>query len=181
VLAADDMPPVYLIFSRRFDGRADGRAIYFGVDRFGGERLNDQVALLTAHEYNHIVRARAASFATLLGGIVAEGLATACSELADPGRPIHDYLLYTPAQFAWFTPDRLTPLWADIARDPACADPDRRRAYLGGCPGPLDAPARAGYVLGYLIVRAWLDRGASLAALTRMPAAEIWAGGAHVR
>lgn len=181
VLAAGETPPVYLIFSRRFDGRADGRAIFVGVDRFGTERLSGQVALLTAHEYNHIVRARAASFARLLDAIIAEGLATACSELAQPGRPLHDYLLYTPAQLAWFTPARLALLWEDLAAGPACPDPHRRRAYLGGCDGPRGAPPRGGYYLGYLLVRAWLDRGVSIAQLTRMPADQIWAGGRYAR
>jgi len=182
LLAADESPPVFLIFSRRFDGRTDGRAIFFGVDRFGAERLRDAVALLTAHEYNHVVRARAASFRTLIGGVVAEGVATACSELAEPGRPPHDYLLYSPAQLAWFTPERLARLWADLAADPTSTDAARRRAYLDGATrGPFGAPPRAGYYLGYLLVRRWLRRGVPIARLTRMPAEEIWAGSGHAR
>ena len=177
LLAARDAPAVFLIFSRRFDGRTDGRSIFFGVDRFGLDGLTDCVALLTAHEYNHVVRARVASFDTLIGGIVAEGLATACSELAEPGRPLHDYLLYSPAQLAWFTPPRLARLWADLAAAPAGTDPDRRRAYLDGATrGPFGAPPRSGYYLGYLLVHGWLQRGDSLARLTRLPSEEIWFG-----
>jgi hypothetical protein len=180
LLGAHASPPVFLIFSRRFDGRTDGRAIFFGVNRFGTERLGDAVALLTAHEYNHVVRARAASFHTLLDGVVAEGLATACSELAEPGRPPHDYLLYSPAQLAWFTEDRLARLWADLAADPASTRAERRRAYLDGAgSGPFGAPPRSGYYLGFLMVHAWLRRGASLARLTRMPAEEIWLGSGY--
>jgi hypothetical protein len=180
LLAARESPAVFLIFSRRFDGRTDGRSIFFGVDRFGLDRLTDSVGLLTAHEYNHVVRARAASFATLLGGVVAEGLATACSELAEPGRPLHDYLLYSPAQLAWFTPARLARLWADLAAHPASTDAGRRRAYLDGATrGPFGAPPRGGYYLGYLLVRAHLRQGVPLARLTRMSSEEIWLGSGY--
>lgn len=182
LLAADADPAVFLIFSRRFDGRADGRCIFFGVDRFGTDRLRDQVALLTAHEYNHIVRAQVAPFATLLDAVVAEGLATACSALAEPGRPLADYLLFPPEQLTWYTPERLAQLWADLAAAAGSRSPTRRSAYLhSGCPGPHGAPPRSGYVLGYLIIRAWLERGASIAALTRMPTAAIWAGFGRMR
>ncbi|MGH2604053.1 MAG: DUF2268 domain-containing putative Zn-dependent protease [Dehalococcoidia bacterium] len=175
LLDADESPAVFLIFSRRFDGRTDGRRIFFGVDRFGVERLRDQVALLTVHEYNHVVRARATSFATLIGGVVAEGLATACSELAEPDRPLRDHLLFSPAQFGWYTPERLAQLWTDLSAAPFSTDPERRRAYLdGGQPGPCAAPPRSGYYLGYLLIRRLLARGASIATLTRTPAAEIW-------
>jgi hypothetical protein len=178
VLAADDAPPVFLMYSRRFDGRTDGRRIFFGVDRFGVDRLRDQVSLLTVHEYNHVVRARSASFRTLIDGIVAEGLATACSELAEPGRPLHDYLLFTPEHLAWFTPERLAVLWSDLAAGPLSDDPDRRLAYLdGGRIGPGGAPPRGGYYLGYLLVRHLLDRGASIADLTRAPSLDIWRHG----
>ena len=181
LLAADETPAVYLIFSRRFDGRTDGRAIFLGVDRFGTERLRDGVALLTAHEYNHIVRARAASFGTLLDGIIAEGLATACSELAEPGRPLEEYLLFGGAQLDWFTRERLALLWNDLAADAAAGDVARRRAYLDGAQaGPHGAPPRSGYYLGYLIVRAWLERGVPIATLTRMPAVDVWRGSGYV-
>jgi hypothetical protein len=174
LLDADAAPPVFLIFSRRFDGRADGRSIFFGVDRFGAERLRDQVALLTAHEYHHIVRARVAPFTTLLDAVVAEGLATACSALSDPGRPLADYLLFAPGQLDWYTPARLRRLWAALAADAASRDPLRRAAYLhGGCAGPYGAPPRSGYYLGYLIVRDRLARGASIADLTRMPTRQV--------
>lgn len=176
ILAGDESPAVFLIFSRRFDGRTDGRSIFFGVDRFGDERLRDGVSLLAAHEYNHIIRARIASFRTLIDGIVAEGLATACSELTEPGRPPHDYLLFSPEQMRWFTSDRLATLWTGLASDPTSTDPLKRRDYLdGGSAGPCGAPPRAGYYLGYLLVRRMLDRGASIADLTRMPALELWA------
>jgi uncharacterized protein YjaZ len=168
------------MYSRRFDGRTDGRRIFFGVDRFGADRLRDQVSLLTVHEYNHVVRARSASFRTLIDGIVAEGLATACSELAEPGRPLHDYLLFTPEHLAWFTPERLEVLWSDLAAGPLSDDPDRRRAYLdGGRIGPGGAPPRGGYYLGYLLVRRLLDRGASIADLTRAPSLDIWRHGSN--
>ena len=180
LLGADETPAVFLIFSRRFDGRTDGRNIFFGVDRFGHERLRGGVALLTAHEYNHIVRARSASFRTLLDAVVAEGLATACSELADPGRPLWEYLLFTPAQFAWYTPERLACLWAELGADLGAVDAARRSRYLDGAvAGPHGAPPRSGYYLGYLIVRAWLERGAPIAALTRMSASKIWAGSGY--
>lgn len=180
ILAAEESPAVFLMFSRRFDGRTDGRHIFLGIDRFGTDRLENAVSLLTAHEYNHIVRARAASFRTLIDGIVAEGVATACSALAEPGRPLHDYLLFTPEHLAWFTPARLAGLWADLAADPLSTDPDRRRAYLGGGrPGPCAAPPRSGYYLGYLLVRRLLERGISIAALTRMPAVEVWTRARH--
>jgi hypothetical protein len=179
LLAAEEWPAVFLMFSRRFDGRTDGRSIFLGINRFGADRLENAVSLLSAHEYNHIVRARAASFRTLIDGIVAEGLATACSALTDPGRPLHDYLLFTPEHLAWFTPARLADLWADLAADPLSTDPDRRRTYLGGRPGPCAAPPRSGYYLGYLLVRRLLRRGIPIAALTRMPAVEVWARARH--
>lgn len=180
VLVVDDSPAVFLIYSRRFDGRTDGRRIFFGVDRFGADRLRDQVSLLTVHEYNHVIRARSASFRTLIDGIVAEGLATACSELAEPGRPLHDYLLFTPEHLTWFTPERLVSLWSDLAADPLSHDPIRRRAYLdGGCIGPGGAPPRSGYLLGYLLVRRMLDCGVSIAELTRTPAMTIWMHGSN--
>ena len=180
LLKADESADVFLIFSRRFDGRTDGRRIFLGVDRFGTERLRGGVALLTAHEYNHIVRARHASFATVLDAVVAEGLATLCSALAEPGRPPWEYLLFTPTQFAWFTPERLARLWTVLSADRDALDPARRSRYLdGGCPGPHGAPPRSGYELGRRIVQAWLERGVSIATLTRMPADQIWAGSGY--
>ena len=179
LLRAGESPAVFVIFSRRFDGRTDGRSIFLGVNRFGTERLRDQVALLTAHEYNHIVRARAASFGTVLDAVVAEGLATACSELAEPGRPLEDYLLFTRAQRDWFTAERLARLWRELGADARAAGPARQRYLDGGHAGPCDAPPRSGYYLGYMIVRAWLARGISIAALTRMPAEVIWRGSGY--
>ena len=180
VLAAGYAPDVLLILSRRFDGRTDGRGIFLGVNRFGETGLRERVRLLTAHEYNHIVRAGAASFDTLLDAVVAEGLATVCSELVDPGRPVWEYLLYTPAQYAWFTLARRAWLWAALARDAACTDPARRSLYLeGGRSGPHGAPPRAGYYLGREIVRAWLEQGASIATLTRMSTARLWSGSGY--
>jgi hypothetical protein len=182
LLGTGESPAAFLIFSRRFDGRADGRNIFFGVNRFGAERLRDQVALLTAHEYNHIVRARVGPFTTLLDAVVAEGLATACSALAEPGRPVRDYLLFSRAQHAWFTPERLALLWQDFRRDARSTDPGARARYLeGGSRGPHGAPPRSGYLLGDLIVGAWLARGASIARLTRMPTAELWTGSGYAR
>lgn len=182
VLAAGYAPDVFLILSRRFDGRTDGRSIYFGVNRFGETGLRERVRLLTAHEYNHIVRAGVASFDTLLDAIVAEGLATVCSELVDPGRPAWEYLLYTPEQYAWFTPERRARLWTELTHDAESTDPARRFAFLeGGCPGPHGAPPRAGYYLGREIVRAWLQQGASIAALTRMSTARLWAGSGYAQ
>jgi len=178
LLEAEERPPVFLVLSRRFDGRTDGRRIFFGVNRFGAARLREGVALLAAHEYNHVVRARHASFETLLGGIVAEGLATVCSELAEPGQPLHRYLLFPPRALARFTPERLALLWRDLAAAPFSADPRRRRAYLeGGQTGPFGAPPRSGYYLGYLLIRRRMARGQTLAALTRMPTPEIWNSG----
>jgi hypothetical protein len=180
LLHEEEAPPVFLMFSHRFDGRADGSRIFLGVDRFGAERLRDQVALLTVHEFNHIVRARSASFGSLLDGIIAEGLATACSELSEPGRPLHDYLVYTPDQMRWFSEERLQLLWADLASDPYSTDVTRRRAYLdGGRPGPCGAPPRSGYYLGYLLARRRMEHGASIADLTRLPAEAFWPGAAR--
>jgi hypothetical protein len=182
LLAADEQPPVFLLFSRRFDGRTDGRRIFFGLNRFGAARLREGVALLAAHEYNHVVRARHTSFETLLGGIVAEGLATVCAELAEPGQPLHRYLLFPPRALARFTPERLALLWRDVAAAPFSTDRHRRRAYLeGGQPGPHGAPPRAGYYLGYLLIRRRMAQGHTLAALTRTPAAGIWDGGRNVQ
>lgn len=180
LLAAVQSPPVFLMFSRRFDGRSDGRNIFLGVDRFGEERLRDQVGLLAAHEYSHIVRAAVAPFSTLLDAIIAEGLATACSELVMPGLRPADYLLYPPGQIAWYTAERLAPLWADLGRNPVDTSPARRARYLeGGVGGPFGAPPRSGYYLGYLIARAWLGRGISIARLTRMHSAELWLGSGY--
>jgi uncharacterized protein YjaZ len=166
--------------SRRFDGRTDGRDIFVGVNRIGAPGLRERVRLLTAHEYNHIVRAGAASFETLLDAVVAEGLATVCSELVEPGRAPWEYLLFTRAQYAWFTPDRCAALWAVLVRMAESTDGAVRSAFLeGGSPGPGGAPPRSGYYLGREIVRAWRERGTSIAALTRMTTADLWAGSGH--
>jgi uncharacterized protein YjaZ len=150
------------------------------VNRFGAERLRGQVALLTVHEYHHIARARVAPFTTLLDAVVAEGLATACSALSDPGRPLTDYLLFAPGQLDWYTPSRLRRLWAALAADADSKDLRRRAAYLdGGCDGPHGAPSRSGYYLGYLMVHDRLARGDTIADLTRMSTRDIWRD--HVR
>jgi hypothetical protein len=181
LLEAEERPPVFLLFSRRFDGRMDGRRVFFAVNCFGAARLREGVALLAAHEYNHVVRARHASFATLLDGIVAEGLATVCSELAEPGQPPHRYLLFPPRALARLTPERVALLWQDVAATPFSTDPRRRRAYLeGGQAGPHGVPPRSGYYLGSLLVRRRLDQGCTLAELTRMPTPAIWDGGRDV-
>lgn len=180
LLQSEQNPPVFLIYSHRFDGRSDGRAIFLGVDRFGEERLHRGVTLLTAHEYHHVVRAAHAPFASLLDAVVAEGLATACSELAEPGRPLYEYLLYPPEQLSWYTPARLEALWAAFGTAITCGGAQGRAVYLaGGGAGPDGAPARSGYYLGYLVARSWLARGVPIATLTKMPSAELWQGSGY--
>jgi hypothetical protein len=180
LLGSVTRPPVFLVYSHRFDGRTDGRHIFLAVNHLGQSRPHDQVALLAAHEYHHVVRARVASFDTLLDAVVAEGMATACAALTHPWRPLSAYLLCPPGQIDWYTSERMQSLWRCFRA--VCHQPNRahRAAWLDGTtPGPLGAPPRSGYYLGYQIVRSWLDRGWSLDRLTRLPARTIWEGSHH--
>lgn len=182
VMQVDTNPPVFLILSRQFDGRSDGRRIFIGVNRIGIERSGEAAAVLAAHEFHHVVRAASAPMTTLIDRIVAEGLATACSRLAIPGRGLAEYLLYPPGQLACYGQSQLEALWRDLAADPRSRDRLRRSQYLaGGRAGPVGAPGRSGYYLGYLIAQAWLSRGVSLAELTRMPSMELWRGSGYAR
>lgn len=106
-------------------GRIDGYArfdrgrhvVYIGCDY--PEPDDAYLDLIIAHETGHVVREGNPATWTALGGsidmshdeftercpfeehMVGEGLSTALSEAIWPGRPLHEYLYFTPEQHAW--------------------------------------------------------------------------------
>ncbi len=163
----------------------------FGKEIMGIPMPYDDIPLWLAHEFGHAVRyaesdcllaqharrnfdmADMAANVPLLEILVDEGLATQTSAAAEPDAPPNRVLGFFPDQIAWCEQnwDRL---WGELAprldSPPGTADYTRYFGFTA-----KDIPPRAGYYVGWKLVRAFLDRnpGLTLADAIRRPAEDF--------